>query len=76
MQWLGSRCDITLHCRFSLHSGGKDNFVIDAVSGQISVAGDAVLGIEQNGELYELEVRLRMEFCKTRLSILIVVRFA
>ena len=62
-----------MDCRFSLHSGGKDNFVIDAVSGQISVAGDAVLGIEQNGELYELEVRLRME---TRLSILIVVRFA
>ena len=38
--------------------------MIDAASGQISVAGDAVLGIEQNGELYELEVRLKIEFCK------------
>ena len=50
--------------------------MIDAASGQISVAGDAVLGIEQNGELYELEVRLKIEFSKVLILILIVVRFA
>jgi hypothetical protein len=43
--------------RYSIHDGSKDNFVIDAVSGAISVAAGAVLDIQQNGDHYELEVR-------------------
>ena len=44
--------------RFSIHSGSKDNFVIEPRSGVISVAGDADLSIEQNGELYDMEVKV------------------
>jgi len=43
--------------KYSIHSGSKDNFVIDPSSGMITVAPDAVLSIEQNGELYEIEVQ-------------------
>ena len=44
--------------RFSIYSGSKDNFVIDAVTGVITVAPDANLDIDQNGEIYELEVNI------------------
>ena len=43
--------------RYVIHDGSKDNFVIDAASGVISVAAGAVLDLQQNGDLYELEVR-------------------
>ena len=43
--------------RYSIYSGSKDNFIIDPVTGVISVAPDANLDIDQNGELYELEVK-------------------
>jgi len=42
---------------YSIHSGSKDNFVINPSSGMITVAPDAVLSIEQNGELYQIEVQ-------------------
>lgn len=44
--------------RYSIHSGSKDNFVINPSTGMITVAPDAVLSIEQNGELYQIEVRV------------------
>jgi len=42
--------------RYSIHSGSKDNFVIDETTGMITVAPDAVLSIEQNGELYQIDI--------------------
>jgi len=44
--------------RYSIHSGSKDNFVINPITGMITVAPDAVLSIEQNGELYQIEVQV------------------
>jgi len=43
---------------YTIHSGSKDNFVINPTTGMITVAPDAVLSIEQNGELYEIEVHV------------------
>merc|ERR1719507_432700 len=43
---------------YLIHSGSKDNFKIDPKSGVISVAPDAILDIEQNGEEYRMEVRV------------------
>ena len=42
--------------RYYLHSGSKDNFVIDPVSGVVTVSKDADISIEQNGDLYTMEV--------------------
>ena len=42
--------------RFSIHSGSKDNFLVDSQTGLITVASDADLSLEQNGELYSLVV--------------------
>ena len=44
--------------RFSIHSGSKDNFVMDSKTGVITVADDADLSLEQNGELYEMVVKV------------------
>ena len=43
--------------KYSLHSGAKDNFVIDPISGIVSVAPDSVLDIVENGDTYEITVR-------------------
>ena len=48
------------YSRFAIHSGSKDNFVIDPESGVISVARDGDLSIEENGELYDMEVKVRI----------------
>ena len=45
--------------RFAIHSGSKDNFVINPQSGVISVAEDGDLSIEESGELYDMEVKVR-----------------
>ena len=43
---------------YSLHSGAKDNFVIDPKTGWISVSPNSpVLDIEENGDRYEVIVR-------------------
>ena len=44
--------------RYSIYSGSKDNFVINPVSGIISVAKDAVLDIDENGDRYYLSVHV------------------
>ena len=46
------------YCRYSIYSGSKDNFVINAVTGEVSVAEEANLDIEANGDLYEVSVML------------------
>jgi hypothetical protein len=43
--------------RYLIHDGSKDNFLIDPTTGVISVAPGAILDIQQNGDMYELEVR-------------------
>ncbi len=43
--------------RYQLDSGAKDNFVIDRASGAIRVASDAVLDIQENGDLYNIKVQ-------------------
>ena len=44
--------------KYSLHSGTKDNFVIDPQSGWISVSNEApVLDIQENGAFYSIVVR-------------------
>ena len=43
---------------YSIHSGAKDNFVIDSETGWISVSSDSpVLDIQENGALYQVVVR-------------------
>ena len=42
--------------RYFIHTGSKDNFVINTITGSIFVAEDADLSIEQNGELYDMEI--------------------
>ena len=49
---------MNFYSRFAIHSGSKDNFVIDPESGVISVARDGDLSIEENGELYNMEVKV------------------
>ncbi len=44
--------------RFELHSGAKDNFVIDLRSGVLSVAPDANLDIQRSGDTYDIQVRV------------------
>ena len=36
-----------------MHSGTKDNFVIDEKTGKISVSPDATLDIQRGGDTYE-----------------------
>ena len=43
--------------KYSLDIGAKDNFVIDERSGIVTVSKDAVLDIQENGELYTIQVR-------------------
>lgn len=43
--------------KYSLDTGAKDNFVIDSKNGRISVSRDAVLDIQENGDLYEIQVQ-------------------
>lgn len=43
--------------RYALDSGAKDNFVIDTRTGEIRVALDATLDIQENGDLYEIQVQ-------------------
>jgi len=43
---------------YFIHSGSKDNFKIDPKTGVITVARDAILDIEQNGEEYLMEVKV------------------
>ena len=54
--------------RFAIHSGSKDNFVINPESGVISVADDGDLSIEESGELYDMEVKVRI--IETKLGVL------
>ena len=42
--------------RFHIHSGAKDNFVIDGRSGVLSVAPDANLDIQRSGDTYDIQV--------------------
>ena len=42
--------------RFHIHSGAKDNFVIDGKSGVLSVAPDANLDIQRSGDTYDIQV--------------------
>ena len=56
MIYLSNHILSTYLFRYSIYSGSKDNFIIDPITGVISVAPDANLDIDQNGELYELEV--------------------
>ena len=56
MIYLSNHILSTYLFRYSFYSGSKDNFIIDPITGVISVAPDANLDIDQNGELYELEV--------------------
>lgn len=44
--------------RYHIHSGAKDNFVIDPKTGVISVAADANLDIQRNGDTYEIRVQV------------------
>jgi hypothetical protein len=44
--------------RFWLDAGAKDNFVINETTGLISVAPDSVLDIQQNGDTYQIKVKL------------------
>ena len=56
--------------KFAFDAGAKDNFVIDKTTGDIRVSRDAVLDIQENGEIYEIQNRVN-----TRQSIpLICVR--
>ncbi len=43
--------------RYSLDIGAKDNFVINKRTGAISVSRDAVLDIQENGEIYLITVQ-------------------
>ena len=43
--------------RFHIHSGAKDNFVIDSKSGVLSVAPDANLDIQRSGDTYDIQVQ-------------------
>ena len=43
--------------KYSLDIGAKDNFVIDERSGAVSVSKDAILDIQENGELYTIQVQ-------------------
>ena len=42
--------------RFHIHSGAKDNFVIDGRTGVLSVAPDANLDIQRSGDTYDIQV--------------------
>ena len=42
--------------RFKIHSGAKDNFVVDGRSGVLSVAPDANLDIQRSGDTYDIQV--------------------
>ena len=50
--------------RYSIYSGSKDNFVINAVTGEVSVAEEANLDIEANGDLYEVSSMLFVSLLK------------
>ena len=43
--------------KYSLDIGAKDNFVIDERSGVVTVSNDAILDIQENGELYRIQVQ-------------------
>ncbi len=43
--------------RYSLDDRAKDNFVIDERTGDIRVSLDAVLDIQENGDLYQIQVQ-------------------
>ena len=43
--------------KYSLDIGAKDNFVIDEKSGEVTVSKDAILDIQENGELYKIQVQ-------------------
>ena len=43
--------------KYYLDIGAKDNFVIDERSGDIRVSRDAVLDIQDNGDIYEIQVQ-------------------
>ncbi len=44
--------------RYVLHSGAKDNFVLDERTGVVSVAEEANLDILRSGDAYEIIVRI------------------
>ncbi len=46
----------TQFSRYIILSGSKDNFVLDRVSGLLSVAAEANLDIQRNGDTYEIIV--------------------
>ena len=48
----------TITFRFSIYSGSKDNFVLDSTTGVLSVSEDAVLDINENGEVYEIDLHV------------------
>jgi hypothetical protein len=41
-----------------LDAGAKDNFIINETTGLITVAQDSSLDIQQNGDNYQIKVRL------------------
>ena len=43
--------------RYAFDAGAKDNFVIDEFTGDIRVSKDAVLDIQENGDLYEIQLQ-------------------
>ena len=48
--------------RFKIHSGAKDNFVVDGRSGVLSVAPDANLDIQRSGDTYDIQVCTKIEW--------------
>ena len=44
--------------RYFIHSGSKDNFVMDERTGVITVGPDAGLDIQRSGDLYDLRVQV------------------
>ena len=47
--------------KFAFDAGAKDNFVIDKTTGDIRVSRDAVLDIQENGEIYEIQLQVGLE---------------
>ncbi len=41
-----------------MDAGAKDNFIINETTGLITVAQDSSLDIQQNGDNYQIKVRL------------------
>ena len=57
-----------LWIRYVIHSGAKDNFVVDYKTGMISVADDVALDIQRSGDVYDIIVSERNSLIHSRFS--------